>query len=159
MTGEQRKPKPEVFPMRVDKGCFVAADTYTAHRLRQRGYHIGDIVFCSFKKPRNPKFNRLAHQIGQLVVANIDGFNGLDAHTAIKRLQMEGRIACDEIGIMIPGYGMVIQIIPRSLSFETQDEGEFHETVRAICRLISERYWKDLTPEKIEEMAEIMVQE
>jgi hypothetical protein len=145
--------------LRVAKGTLVPADAYAEQQLRSRGYHIGDVIKADLTKLRNPKFNRLVHRIGQLVVANLEAFKGLDAHQACKRLQIEGRVACDEIGIMVQGFGMVIQFIPRSLSFETMDEAEFHDAARGICRTIAERYWKDLSAEQIEEMAESFVGE
>jgi hypothetical protein len=144
---------------RVAKGALIPADTYTESRLRERSYRIGDLLAAELTKPRNPKFNRLVHRIGQLVVANIDAFRGLDAHKAIKRIQIEGKVACEEIGIHVPGFGMLIQFIPRSLSFESMDEGEYHEAARGICRTISERYWPTMTAEQVEEMAESFVEE
>lgn len=151
--------KRERIYLRVDKGCLVPADNYAQTLLRERGYRMGDLLAAELKKPRNPKFNRLVHRIGQLVVANIDPFSGLDSHTAIKRLQIEGKVFCEEIGIYVPGYGTVIQLIPRSLSFESMDEGEYRQAARGICRTISERYWPDIEPEAIEQMAECMVGE
>lgn len=145
--------------LRVSKGALVPADPYAASMLRERGYQINDLLSAELTKPRNPKFNRLIHQLGQLVVANIEAFSGLDAHTAIKRLQIEGRVACDEIGVMVQGYGMVIQLIPRSLGFESMDEGEFTKAARGICRTIAERYWHGMEPDAIEQMASCMVQE
>ena len=153
------KNKRERIYLRVSKGCLIPADDYAASRLREKGYKLNDVLAAQIVKLRNPKFNRLVHRIGQIVVANIEAFAGLDAHTAIKRLQMEGRIACDEIGIMVPGYGMVVQVIPRSMSFDTMDEGEYNEAARAICRLIAQRYWPTLTPEQVEKMAESFVGE
>lgn len=159
MVTKVKAQKRERIYLRVVKGGFVPADDYAESRLREKGYKLNDVLAAQITKLRNPRFNRLVHRIGQLVVANIEAFDGLDAHTAIKRLQMEGRIACDEIGILVHGYGMVVQVIPRSISFDTLDEAEFKEAARAICRLIAQRYWKDLSPEQIEEMAESMVQE
>jgi len=151
--------KRERIYMKVVKGALVPADPCAESKLRSRGYKIGQIVSAEIVIPRNPKFNRLVHQLGQLVVQNIEAFEGLDAHTAIKRLQIEGKIFCDEIGISVPGYGMVIQFIPKSLSFESCDEAEFHQAARDISRLIAGRYWPDLTPEAIENMANCMVEE
>lgn len=145
--------------LRVVKGSLQPADQCAAEELRQRGYKVGDILAADLSKLRNPKFNRLVHRIGQLCARNIDEFHGIDAHLVIKRLQIEGKIECDEIGILFPGYGMVGQFIPRSLSFDSMDEGEFNKAARSICRLISERYWKNLSPEQIEEMAGSMVDE
>jgi len=151
--------KRERIYLRVDRGCLIPADPYAASKLRERGYKIGDLLAAELVKPRNPKFNRLVHRIGQLVVANIDAFAGIDAHKAIKRLQIEGKVFCEEVGIHVPGYGMLVQFIPRSLSFESLDEGEYQEAARQICRTIAERYWHDLSPEAVEEMAESFIGE
>lgn len=144
---------------RVAKGALVPADNYQSTKLRERGYHLNDLLAADLTKPRNPKFNRLVHRLGQLVVANVEAFAGIDAHKAIKRLQIEGKVACDEIGIFAPGYGMLIQFVPRSLSFESMDEGEYQQAARGISRTIAERYWPDMTPEAIEQMADCMVEE
>ena len=160
-TSDKRKPSPkkERIYLRISKGAIIPADAYAEGQLRAKGYKVGDVVVAHITKLRNPKFNRLVHRIGQLVVANVEAFTGMDAHQAVKRLQIEGRIACDEIGIMVQGFGMVIQFIPRSLSFDTMDEEEFHTAARGICRTIAERYWPTLSAEAIEEMAESFVGE
>jgi hypothetical protein len=155
----ERTKKKERIYMRIQHGYIEPADAYSTTQLRAKGYKVGDVVAVTLLKLRSPKFNRLVHRIGQLVVANIEAFSGLDAHQAVKRLQIEGRVACDEIGIMVSGFGMVIQFIPRSLSFDTMDEAEFVEAARGICRTIAERYWNTLTPKQIEEMAESFVEE
>lgn len=153
------KRKPEKIYLRVIKGGLVPADNFAEAQVRNKKFKIGDVVGASIRKLRNQKFNRLVHRIGQLVAANIEAFSGLDAHTCIKRLQIEGRIACDEIGVLVQGYGMVIQFIPRSMSFDSMDEAEYHDCAKRICRLISERYWPGLDAEKIEEMAGAMIDE
>lgn len=140
-------------------GALIPADPFAASKLRERGYRVGDLLAAELVKQRNPKFNRLVHRIGQLVVQNIDAFAGIDPHKAIKRLQIEGKVACDEIGIHAPGYGMLIQFIPRSLSFESMDEGEYQEAARGICRTIADRYWPSMSPQAIEDMAQMMVGE
>lgn len=152
----RRKPTP--FMMRVEKGCLVPADNYTVGRLRERNYHAGDLVACTIKKLNNPKFHRLVHRIGQLCAKNIEVFRGTDAHTVLKRLQIEGNIHCEAIGVVLGGMAAEYRY-PLSLDFETVDDGERHEIARAFCRLISERYWHELTPEQVEEMAESFVEE
>lgn len=149
----------EKFMCRIVKGGIQPADRYTAEKLRARKYNIGDIVAVEITKPRNPGFHGLAHHIGQLVVNNISEFENCDAHSALKRLQLEAGIACDEMMIRIPKLGAVIHRIPRSLSYESMGQEEFHEVVRAFCRHIAENYWPSLTPEKIEQMAESFVGE
>lgn len=151
--------KRERIYLRVAKGALVPADNYAASLLRSRGYAMNDLLTAELVKPRNPRFNRLVHRIGQLVVANIESFSGMDAHQAIKRIQIEGKVACEEIGISVANYGMVIQLIPRSLSFESMDEGEYLIAARGICRTIAERYWPELDEDQIAEMAESFVGE
>lgn len=150
--------KREKIYFRVSKGALIPADPYAASKLRERGYHMNDLLAADLVKPRNPKFNRLVHQLGQLVVANIDAFAGMDAHKAIKRLQIEGKVACDEIGIQTD-FGQMLYVVPQSLSFESMDEGQYQQAARGISRTIAERYWKDSTPEAIEQMAGCMVNE
>lgn len=139
--------------LRVIKGGLVPADHWASSELRQKGFKIGDILGADLSKCRNPKFNALVHRIGQLCVKNIDEFKNSDAHDVLKRLQIEGNIACEEVSIRIPGHGMVFHRIPMSLSFDSMDEGVFCETARAFCRLIADRYWPEMEPDSIEEMA------
>jgi len=158
-TALKRVQKKEKIHLKIVKGGLVPADQYAESLLRNKNFKIGDVVGAEIKKLRNVKFNRLVHRIGQLCAANIDEFTGIDPHRVIKRLQIEGRIACDEIGVLVPGFGMVIQLIPRSMSFESMDEAEYHDSAKKICRLIAERYWQGLDADQIEEMAGAMVDE
>jgi len=153
------KRQPERFPLRVQKGGFMPADVGCESRLREKGLRIGDLVFAEFKKPRNPRFHRLAHALGQLCADNIEAFEGMDCHRVLKRLQLEAQIGCDEMAIVVPGVGKCLHLIPRSLSFESMGEDEFHEVVAGFCRHIASQYWPTLSPEQIEDMASVMVGE
>lgn len=161
----------------------MPADNFAETQLRNKKFKVGDVVGAEIRKLRNVKFNRLVHRIGQLCAANIEEFSGMDPHKVIKRLQLEGNIYCDEIaikpysilivdcvlkavkpildlfGLKLSDDGLLIIRIPLSLSFESLDEAEFHDAAKQICRLIAERYWKDLEPEQIESMAGAMVDE
>ena len=190
MTAQRKPHKRERIYFRVNDRGLIPADNYAASRLREKNYKPGDVIVATLTKLRNPKFNRLGHRIGQLVVANIEAFAGLEAHAAIKRLQWEGNIACDEVGVSmrsaweqisaailaIPGMSSIesaLKVVgsllpegallsvrqPRSMSFDTMDESEFHEAARSICRFIASRYWPSLTADAIERMAETMVSE
>lgn len=151
--GEEMRKRERVY-FRVTKEATLApADTSQSAELRRRRYKVGDILVADLRKPRNPKFNGLVHKLGELVTKNIEAFAGIDPHSAIKRLQLEGKIACDELAIQVPGFGAMMYLVPRSLSFESMDEAEFQDAARAICRVISERYWPDCTAAKIEHMA------
>lgn len=141
------------------QGTFVPADPTQSAVLRERRYKVGDLIAADMTKPRNPKFNGLVHKLGQLVTENIDAFAGCDSHKAIKRIQLEGKIACDEIAIQAPGFGMLLHIVPRSLSFDTMDEAEFQDAAKQICRFLADRYWPECSAAEIERMAGCMVDE
>ena len=152
--------KPEKIPFRLIKGALVPADKFAESTLRDRKYSNGDILFGVITKPRNPKFNRLVHKIGVLCVENIESFEGMDAHMAIKRLQLESRVECDEIGFHINGYPeMTYQIIPRSISFNSMGEERFQNAAKAICRHIAAKYWPSLSADAVEKMAEVEIHE
>jgi hypothetical protein len=143
--------------LRVIKGGYAPADTSTASLLRQR-HRVGDLVFAEFKRPRNPGFHRLAHQLGSMLAENIEAFEHMDAHAVLKRLQVEGDIACDTIPMRIPGVGPVEYRIPRSLSYESMDEDEFHATVEGMCRYVAKHYWPTCDAAEIERMASCWVE-
>jgi hypothetical protein len=145
--------------LRVVKGALVPADDYAMNKIRSRGFKVGDVLQSDLTKLRNPAFNRLVHRIGGLVSANVEAFSGMDGHEALKRIQLEGNIACTQQVVDMPGIGRCMVTIPKSLSFDNMDEGEFHETARAMCRFIAEKYWPSLTAEQIEQMAETFVGE
>jgi hypothetical protein len=148
--------KPEQYLFRVEKGALVPNDDLTVERLRSRNYNTGDVLRATLAKSRNPKFHRLAHALGALIVENVEGFENLTAHHAIKRLQLEAKVACEQIAIMVPGFGMVAQFIPRSISFDSMDEGEFQETMRALSRHIAATYWRGMNEDEIMRMVEVM---
>lgn len=153
------KPKRRRIMMRITKGAIVPADQWAERALRERGYKIGDIVAAEICKARNPGFHRLAHQLGILVAENIEDFTGMEAHSVLKRLQIESNQGCDEVLLKFPGIGPVVYRVPRSLSFESLDEGEFRGIITGMCRHIAATYWPSLTPEQIESMAGCMVSE
>lgn len=147
--------KGEAIMLRVEKGALVPADAYALSRLKDRGYKRGDVVACDIRKIRNPKFHRMAHVLGRLLVENVESFGALDAHKALKRLQWEAGIACDEMGVSVPNMGFVSVRIPQSLSFASLDEGAFQEVYKRFCEHIRVRYWPQLDEGAVEEMARL----
>jgi len=142
--------------MRQINGALVPADRYSSDALKARRLGPSDVVFATLRKPRNPKFHRLAHALGQMLVENLDEFADLDSHSVLKRIQLEADIGCDQMAINFPGLGPCSYRIPKSLSFESMDQLRFEAVYSAMCRHIAERYWRDLTPERVAEMAELM---
>lgn len=150
------KKKPERILFRVAKGSLVPGDDLALARLRARGYKLGDWVTAEIRKPRNPKFHRMAHALGHLLSENIDAFTGMNAHAVLKRLQLESGVGCEAVGIFVPGVGMCEHRQALSLSFENLDEGEFQEIYAGLCQHVIARYWPGLDPEEIERMASLV---
>ena len=144
--------------LRVEKGALVPAHEPAREALRARGFKVGDVLLADLAKPRNAGFHRLAHAIGRLVTENVQDFAGQDAHAALKRLQAESGLACDVQSLNLPGFGQCMVTIPRSISFDAMDEGEFRQLVQGLCRFIAQKYWASCTPEEIERMAQAMVE-
>jgi hypothetical protein len=148
--------KPETFMLCVTKGALVPADGFTKDRLRAKGYHTGDILTATLRKARNPGFHRKAHAFGALVSQNIERFRDANAHQVLKLVQYEADIACDRMMVNLKDFGMVEVRQPRSLSFESMDDGEFTEVFKAMCKHVADNYWHGLTADQIEQMVECM---
>ena len=146
----------EKIPMRVSKGALTPADRHAIEAMRSRNYSVGDLVYAELTKPRNPKFHRLVHAFGEMLADNVDAFTGMQPHNVLKRLQLEGDIACDHIAINFPGVGPCTYRIPQSLSYASMKEEKFSEVYKAMCDYVSNKYWPDLTAEQVADMAEIM---
>lgn len=143
--------------MRVGGGGMTPADATQASLLNSMKIKNGDVLTVDVKLIRSGRFNNLVHKIGELVAQNIEQFTGLDAHTTIKRLQLEGCIECDIVAIQLDGYGLVEQRIPRSIAFDRMSEVRYREAAQAICELVQRKYWQGLDEHKIERMAELFV--
>lgn len=142
---------------RVAHHGLMPADSYAAGQLREKNFNNGDIIQAQLSKLNNPKFNRLLHRIAQLCAANIETFSGMEPHRILKRIQLEGNIACDEIQGTLPGIGEVTWRIPESLSFDSMDDIDRHIFAQQLCQHIAMRYWPGLSAEQIEEMADSFV--
>lgn len=148
--------KPETFMLCVTKGALVPADGLTVERLRAKGYHNGDILTATLRKARNPGFHRKAHAFGELVSQNIERFRDMGCHQVLKLVQYEGDIACERMMVNLKDFGMVEVRVPKSLSFDSMDDGEFAEVFKAMCKHVADNYWEGCSADQIEQMVEIM---
>lgn len=137
-------------------GCLVPDGWINQRLMRERKYHTNDLLRATITHPRSVKFHRLVHQLGTLVRQNVEGFEDLDSHQAIKRLQREAGVLCDEETIVLPGVGNLQVLTPRSISFDSMDESDFRQFWTGICTHIIHRYWPGLTEDQIEAMATAM---
>lgn len=135
---------------------FCPDSSIDQYLCRERQYRIGDQVRCEIKKARNIKFHRLVHALGRLVSQQIDAFQGLDAHTTIKKLQLDAGVCCTYEAFDIPDLGRVMRLIPESIAFDYMTEERFKEFWRGICQHLIEKYWPGLTEDAIENMTGLM---
>lgn len=126
-------------------GALVPANLIDQRLLRERKFNVGREVRAELKQSRNPAFHRLAHALGHLLVDNVEGFEGLDAHGALKRVQAASGICCEPLEIDLGPLGNVSVQQPRSIAFDEMDEAEFGEFFRGICDYIDRHYLSGLT--------------
>lgn len=153
------KSKDNRIMFRVERGALVPANDLAVQALRQRGYKIGDNLSAELKQSRNADFHRMAHVLGSMLAENLDTFEGYDGHRVLKRLQWESGIGCDEMAVNIPNVGMQVIRIPRSLSFDEMEQGEFYAVYTGLCKHVRKTYWKDMPEDELERMAELFTRE
>lgn len=167
-------------------GALVPRFATDRRLMRDRGYRMGDDLRAELSKPRHLGQHRKAHLLGGLVVAQLEGFEGLDQHAAIKRLQRESGVCCEVEQIdaapvvtailaaaetmlgaaatrmlkaVLPEIKQIDVLVPQSLAFDRMEQGEFEGFYAGICQHLAERYWPDCDQEQIERMAELMDRE
>lgn len=164
-------------------GALVPVSNEDRAEMRRRKVKVGRIVRIDMTLPRNANFNALAHKFGEVIRDNIEAFAGMDPHAALKRLQFEAGVECDERGVLIdafwpdlvhaveqmqPGAGYVMRLVgdqlqgkvialreTRSLAFDSMDEVRFRGVIDAIASWVAAHYWPDCSPVEIERMANI----
>jgi hypothetical protein len=136
--------------------AFIASHPIDRKLLKERGWRKGDEVRAEFKRPRNVAFHRLAHAIGALLVDNVEGFESLTAHDALKRVQREAGVCCEQqmvdMGTLTLGefevhIGERPVTVARSIAFDEMEEDEFGEFFRGVCDHIDRTYQGAMTDE------------
>jgi len=148
-------------------GAFVPVHEIDRRLAKQRGYRVGQEYRLEIKESRNPAFHRLAHAIGHLLVDNVEAFRDLDAHAALKRVQLEAGICCEMVEMdatpviaavldasetllgagarkVLAGVLPEIHTIPvkvaQSLAFDSMEEEDFATFFKGVTAWIGERY-------------------
>jgi hypothetical protein len=141
--------------MRITDGTLVPVNQNAKDTLNSAGLKTGQVVSVHVHAQRNPGFYRMAHRLGQLVADHVDGFEGLDSHGTLKRLQAESGAGCDNTSIQVAGQWMQLRT-PRSLSFSSVNEAEFRAIYTALSDHVAATYWEALDGDAVRKMAEAM---
>lgn len=77
-------------------GCFVPSHPIDQRLAKERGFRVGHEYRAEIKQARVGWQHRLIHKIGQQMVENVEGWDHLSSHDAIKQLQMESGVCCEQ---------------------------------------------------------------
>ncbi|MBX9914066.1 MAG: hypothetical protein K2Y25_09215 [Pseudomonadaceae bacterium] len=166
MTAVKPKARPKPMPVYLtlrrltdpatgkDVAAFVPASDADRSILRERDYKLNTRVRAELKQPRNERFNRLVHGLGNVLAGNLDRFTGKQAHAAVKALQTEALVYCDVEVFDLPGLGQLTRHVPQSLSFDSMGEEVFQDFWAKCCAYLVATDWPTLTAERLTEMAE-----
>lgn len=148
----------EVVDVATGRKCLglLAEDGVQRAAMRERGFKRGQRVACDVHPERDVSQWRKAHLLGALLVQNVDGFGDMDAHRALKKVQLDAGIECERTMIEVPGFGPMETRHPRSLSFDEMGQDDFSRVFLAMCRFIGERYFSGLDESAILGMIELM---
>lgn len=112
-------------------GALVPSTYWDRRAMKERKFSRGTLVRCELWKSRNVKFFRKAHVLGAWLADNVEGFEGLSQHDAVKRLQELSGIGCEQVEYRydIPSVGemKLRRNEAESLNFEDMDEGRWQE--------------------------------
>ncbi|GAB3054206.1 hypothetical protein [Stenotrophomonas tumulicola] len=126
-------------------GALVPAHPIDQRLLKERRFNVGREIRAELKQSRNPAFHRLVHAVGALLVDHVDGFDTMTSHDALKRVQREAAVHCEQVEVDLGPMGKALVLQPRSISFDEMDEGEFGELFRGITDYIDRHYISGLT--------------
>lgn len=135
--------------------AITPAYALDVREFNDRGLRNGDTVFLDIFKERNPRFWRKFHKLSQFLIGNVDELEGLKAHDALKRVQLECRAHCelvDAVSTADDKHYMIWQ--PRSLNFDDTDETVAEEVWNQMCDHVARKYFPDWDNAQIEAACE-----
>lgn len=108
-------------------GALVPDHPIDRRSMRERKFTVGKQLRATLRQSRNPKFYRKAHVLAGWLAENVERFQGLSQHDALKKLQEFSGIGCESVEYDIPGVGKLTRTEAESLNFDDMDEGRFNE--------------------------------
>lgn len=121
-------------------GALVPSHPIDRQLMKERRFHVDREVRAELKQPRNAKFHRLMHAIGNLLVENVEKFAGMSGHDAIKEVQRESGVCCDAMEVPIGNLGVFKVNQARSIAFDEMEEDEFRILFEGVTAYIGEHY-------------------
>ncbi|MGQ4661318.1 hypothetical protein [Lysobacter sp. F6437] len=123
-----------------EHGAFVPAHPIDKRIAKERRYRVGETYRIEAKQARVPWQHRLIHKIGALMVDNVEGWEQLTTHDAVKRLQRESGTCCEELEIDVPGVGRLMVKQAESLAFDEMEQDRFEVLFDGITEYVGANY-------------------
>jgi len=178
----------EVIDVKTGRRCrgMLAMEDVQRHAMRERGFKIGQRVALDVHPEREYSQWKQSHRLGTLLVEHVEGFEGLDAHKAIKKVQLAAGIECDTVHIdarpvvtailraaesvlgvaaakmlaaVLPEIATIPVNEPRSLSFDEMGADVYTRVFGALCRYVGETYFPQLDADAINDLIQVMPME
>jgi hypothetical protein len=121
-------------------GALVPANAIDSRLLRERKFSVGREIRAEMKQPRAVWQHKLIHKIGFLMVDSVEGWEQLTSHDAVKRLQRESGVCCEEMEMDIPGIGRLLVKQAESLAFDEMSQDRFEVLFDGVTEYIGKAY-------------------
>jgi hypothetical protein len=138
-----------------EKMCLVAANQLARDEMKRRKFTRGTRLQVEMKRPRNLPFWRKAHVLAGLCIENVDAFDGLDLHQALKKLQLNANVECDNLTFIAADGTKFRYRQARSLSFDNMDEGTFTVAYDRIVEYIKDRFFSEWDDDQMAELIQL----
>lgn len=136
--------------------ALVAEDGIQRAAMRERGFKRGQRVACDVHPERCYSQWKQTHKLGQLLILHVDGFEHMDAHKALKKIQQDGDIECEHEVFDLGALGKVTRAVPRSLSFDEMGQDVYNRVFKAMCHYIGQTYFSDMDADAVVQMVDLM---
>src|SRR5574343_74856 len=148
----------EVIDVATGRRCLglLAEDGVQRAAMKERGFKMGQRVACDIHPERCYSQWKQGHKLGTLLVLNVEGFENLDAHKALKKVQQDADIECEHEVFDLGALGKVTRAVPRSLAFDEMGQDVYDRVFKAMCKHIGETYFHGLDESEILAMIDLM---
>lgn len=140
----RRNPNSAVLMVVTPDGTFRPSCESARQICREKKLHAGIEVMAYLYQVRSSEQWKKAHGLGCALVEHVEGFEGLTAHQALKKIQADGNIACDSEQFDLGSLGKVTRSVPRSLAFDEIDQSEFEMIYAQMIEYVRKTYWPSL---------------
>lgn len=140
----KRNPNAAIALVVREDGSFVPYDEASRLICRDRKFYSGIKLIAYLYQPHDLEQWHKAHGLGCALVEHVEGFERLNGHTALKKLQEDGNIACENETFDLGSLGKVTRTRARSLAWDEMDGSEFEEVYGRMLDYVRRKYWPAL---------------